>query len=67
MDGFKMFVAISVIIISYYNAVVVSFSSEIVHLNQLSNCNVSEYFNSDNLKCYNCDPRKNLVPSIDSK
>lgn len=66
MAVFKMYFVVSIFTIGYFNGVVNSFSSEIVNFNHLNNCNISEYFNSDNLKCYNCDPKKNLVPSVDS-
>lgn len=63
---FKMYVVVSIITVSF-NVFVNSLFSEIVNFNHLHNCNISEYFNSDNLKCYNCDHKKNLVPSADSK
>lgn len=43
------------------------YSSEIVSLHFESECNRSEYFSVDFIKCVYCDPSKSVVPSENSK
>lgn len=43
------------------------YSSEIVSLHFESECNRSEYFSVDFIKCVYCDPSKSVIPSKNSK
>lgn len=45
----------------------IMYSSEIVSLHFESECNRSEYFSVDFIKCVYCDPSKSVVPSENSK
>lgn len=44
-----------------------AFTSEVLIDQRPVNCNISEYFNTANLKCILCDQQKSLTPSFDSK
>lgn len=64
---FKNVLVVQIILICTYNQCVNSYSSEMIHFQNLNTCNKSEYYSVNNLRCGYCDPTKNIIPSPDSK